>query len=292
MSVVHKIINDSAVLSNMINDDQGDELDIKDMSIEELDNLFSGTKKPYLKNIISKIAPMYEGIYPIFEEMVPRDIVNFINGVHHLQTSKEMDILLLLYFYPGKNDILPFLSEDFEFELKEIDNEEFKNLKDALISYERLDLLKFKNYTFNRREFRDSLSRSVEIIQYVWDNRNEEIDIHANNDRLFADVCLSSKYRKNLDAVKWLWNLEPERTINIHTATSFNPYSSKRVTNAKDSIFAYALVSDNLLLAKWLLEISKDPKVGPIDFESIINNHYLEIAMKKDVFNWLRTLRN
>ena len=257
MSVVDTIIKDSIILTLM---DEKDPEEFKDISLEALNDLFDIPNKPFLKNIIFRIAFLYEDIYPVIDD---KHLIQLIKDLKYLSSSKIEELLILLKFYPNLKDIN-----------KETNGFDIYNfLKDTTKFSHFFNLLKAQNITFNSDNFSYACNTDhIELVKYICENGNikeyqngfqtavennsvdiveylislnliQEIDIHYDDDYIFRYSC----YCGDFEMVKqlWLFSLRYEKNF---------------LDSSDDEFFIDACKSGNIELIDYLYNIIKEYK--------------------------------
>ena len=234
MELIDKIIDDSALLIKMRNNEPEFFINI---TIEKLSDYINNMNNPYLTNIIDRIKPLYEGIYP---DNV-NDVLKFIKDLDFLESKKRFDLFVIIHFSNRENDILKELNDTLNYEYQQIDFKETE--KKTIISLGLVDLLISKNYCFYYFDFYFACKYGhLSVIKYIYDdkldyNKKDEHceDILEN----FADVCSTG----NLELVKYIWNIQlPIEQI----------YNGNTFLCIYYDAFEKASQSGNIKLIEWL----------------------------------------
>ena len=259
MDLAKKIIDESVRLSNIRNDNP---ILLENISLQTLNVLLNATDDPSIVNILSRIIPIYEGIYPNVSDHTY--FVRLIYDFYFLYSLKLATLLAILHTYDRKEEVFQLLSPDimsyyFDIEANGI-------LKEHLILLGLFDFIKTQNYTFNQHDFELACANNhLELAKYIYSSNTDSnigtstsndshsesgmIDIHVNDEVIFRTSC---RYGK-LAIAKMLWQLGKMKNvgmINIHANN--------------DEAFRYACVNDRDT-ARWIYETSLQPGVGKID---------------------------
>ena len=262
IELANKIINDSAILTS-IRELRPDVLE--NINAEELNDRVNNF--PYIpsQNIINRVSELYNEIprYPNYLD----EMIQLINDTDYLNSSKEIDLLVLLHFYPIFNKtILNEISPRSEYDYSNI---KFKfTIIETAIANDLVDILKSRNYQFKILDLYLSCSYgSLKLFKYILNSLNQrDIDIHI----AFANACKSG----NIEMVKYIY-LTYSSEIDIH-------YSNELP-------FKNAVESGNVELAEyiWNLGIKSGRRINHhIDNEKIFINALYSKNLKMVEFIW------
>ena len=205
--VIDKIISDSPFLSAMTN--------TENMSLQELNNIFAKNKD--FRGIILRIVDLYEGIYPDLNDHTK--FLQLLNDLHYLNSSKELEFLVLLHFYEKKDEIVPLLPHDISVEYNDVKISQISkfidkklvpidDIKLTIIDLELIDLLKTGKYTFTNSDFINAIMKeSLSIVKDIWELGG--IDLHYRKDSAFVFAVKTG----NLDLIKYIWNLSLQDNV-------------------------------------------------------------------------------
>ena len=249
MLVIDRIIEDSDVLRPM-----GDveENFFDDISVDKLNTYFNDViNQPRYTNIIKRIAPIYDRIYPDDKE----ELIQLIKDFDLLGSTKIIEILVLLHHFDdaskGKSIYYsPIVAPDFiktaipavKFVYDQI---RFKRtLRDTLIANDLIDLFKFKFDDLVTDDTRFVvLFGSLKIFQYLWETIGEEHMMNKmfyylrDNKLNILKYIFSVILKDNIEKTKYYLRGEGFRTYNIYNA-----------------MFRGACEDGDLELVKWLWE--------------------------------------
>ena len=179
---------------------------LSNISMEEIENvqqlnaIFDDI--PKYKDVILRVYELYQNGY--FEITDHTYFIQLVNDLHYMHSLKEQDLLIILYFYSDRHNILNLLNDDIILEYKVID-EHFK-LKNKICTH--LLKLNYKRnmlHSNNDQVFRDACrSGYIEVVQYLWQISFQlgvgQIDIHIENDE-----CLKIAQENNHEElVEWI----------------------------------------------------------------------------------------
>ena len=272
MNTIHRIIADSDVLIPM-----GDveENFFKNISVDKLNTYFNNViNKPQYTNIIKRIAPIYDGIYPDDKE----ELIQLIKDLDLLGSKKLTEILVLLDYY-YHDDTIDFIETTIPAVQFEYDQIKFgDNFKNKLILNDLVDLLKIKYELFTLDDITlAGINDSVKVFKYIWEfigdddvlinifdrilrypqKHDEDFNIikcifdialkddiirtklylHKNDYRLLKVSCQNG----NFETVKYIWNISLQDGVgklNLH-ADDEEP-------------FRFACFSGNIELVQWI----------------------------------------
>ena len=240
---INKMIDDSVVLTTMrFNEPEK----FKTITVDELNKYFKAHDQV---NIIKRVFPLYEGIYPNDE-----DILQYVKDFDFLDSQKRKELFILIRFSYLKESILKQLNDNIVREYKEV---KFKStLKDTLLSLGFVDLLKSKNYSFTEKEFLKVCENGhLSIVKYIYEFG--EIDIHDKKELAFRNACRSG----NFELVQYILNIG----IDLLSLPS---------TEYED-IFSNACRSGNLKLVQFLWKLGI--KIGR-RFDLYNNNEFVFLS--------------
>ena len=243
------------------------------------------------KDIILRIYPIYEGIYPDLrnkkvDKFNDYELYNqLLEDLNFLGSSKEHDLLVLLYYFTDKNDIICLFNQRISSNYSLISNN--VAMKKTIISDNLVDLLKSliiegRKFTFDSDDFIIACwNGCLEMAIYLYDNGGI-IWTKKNINHAFFSACCSG----NLELVKLVRNLFTFKILQedglrflLNSCNSGNiklvDYVWKLLCKdgvAKfaihcnhESVFKDACWKGNFKLAKYLLNASLEDGIGKID---------------------------
>ena len=220
--VLDKIIKDSVLLSTMKKNipEDFDFLD-KDDAIKKINDMFEKG------DIISRIYPIYEGIYPDVNKNTEDIIVQLLNDLHYLDSSKRKEIILLAVFYSGRNSIMSKCNSD---EISEFTSLRFPPsfkeaiiylgyddlfaslviVKDFLLTEQDLILACEKNNSYvikyileNGLHFGEQYIKYSEELKYIFGRDDGAFIRSIINNKIFNIVCKTGDFQ----LIKLFWEI-------------------------------------------------------------------------------------
>ena len=236
MSILDKIVDDCMFLKNM-NFTNVEEC--KGMTIEILNSYFN--KDPERINIMTRVIPIYEGIYPTNDD----ELLQSLKDLDFLGSGKRIDLLVIACYSKSKDYILSQLNSTMNYEFNQI---EFKEtLKDTIISLGLTDLLKSMKFTFTSLDLLRAC-KNDEMIKHIL-KHDIVIVVSHKLARRYAQMGV----RSNIMAQTRLKN-----TLHLNKI----PHD---LINSSEKIYRFTLLSGNDTLARWVLEFYKNINIDSDD---------------------------
>ena len=252
------------------------------------------------KDIIKRIIPIYKIKYPRCIETNAPILIKLINDFYYLDSLKLIDLLILLYYFPNKDDILPLLNENIIFKYKSIIHKD--TMIKTIIMTGTLNLLKWKKHVFTR----------LELVWILYNAPKEKIQYLFNSEecnRLFTDVYIHEmiqfknyfpfsrnyslpelkNYNQCLLNVDKLMSYELNNDINVvndifDDGMSYINPGDRSIKKVHFTLFKYACYNDNLEFAILLWKHIHD-KVDEFDLNQLFRTvcEYENI----DIVKWM-----
>ena len=238
--MVDKLISDSTLLMTMKEEEE--EILSEELKLEKLNLCFEDKRK----NIIKRVYPIYQGVYPTNTE----ELFQSIEDLHYLDCSKRKELLILLLFREDKDTILDKLNENIIQEYSIILKAE--NIKTDIIAYNMIDLLKSENYIFDYNDLVIAcINGNLEVAKYIFETTKID-NIHE----LFV-IILNRCTLNTFEVLKWIWevNIDGENgKIDFH--------------KGDDLIFQRMFSTKQFKIIEWWWNLSLQPDIGPINIQS------------------------
>ena len=206
LTVIDKIIEDSGLLLTMkrVNPDEFEFLSDKSLElfqvIEKLNDMFEKG------DIIDRAYPLYENIYPEFTKDNETKIIQLMNDLHYLESSKRKDLLVLLFFYPRRKHIIDELIEDIQKEYHNIKHED--TLLETVLSLKCDDIFTFKEFYLTNKNLIYACScNNSYVVKYIMEHGLEFGDVKIDKNFNFNDAFYALCQFGNFELAKYVWNI-------------------------------------------------------------------------------------
>ena len=172
MSSMNKIVKESKTIKTLFAENPEF---VNSMTIDKLNDYYNACGNPRLRNIIKTLDLMYCGVYPDINNMNADEIYSMISSLMYIENDILYQILTLIRFHP-KFDMIGFTLSSNEI-IKELltsfyeNHLRFTTLKENLICFDFVQLLKYKSYTLTDDDISLAIKcESLQVVKYILNN--------------------------------------------------------------------------------------------------------------------------